>query len=189
MVRHLPTVVQSGPQPPVWSSGPWRSSSGPGPVVGPSGRDVSGAKQREPLRFPTNSGLQAQNERPPKNSRLRMVSWFIDLPQRGGALVKTDVTVHPDWTGLPWVRPFWAGPRPGTGEARPLHACGLVKKELERLEKPNRNCDSEDSVSEKRASRDNRWTVVRCCQRTEGCKRSGTVDRNGGWDRKIYYPN
>jgi len=172
MVRHLPTVVQSGPQPPVWSSGPWRSSSGPGPVVGPSGRDVSGAKQREPLRFPTNSGLQAQNERPPKNSRLRMMSWFIDLPQRGGALVKTDVTVRPDWTGLP-----------------SLHACGLVKKELERLEKPNRNCDSEDSVSEKRASRDNRWTVVRCCQRTEGCKRSGTVDRNGGWDIKIYYPN
>ena len=28
------------------------------------------------------------NERPPKNSRLRMVSWFIDLPQWGGALVK-----------------------------------------------------------------------------------------------------
>ena len=59
MVRHLPTVVQSRPQPPVWSSGQWRSSSGPGSVVGPSGRDVSGAKQREPLRFPTNSGSGA----------------------------------------------------------------------------------------------------------------------------------
>ena len=62
-------------------------------------------------------------------------------PSAGGALDKTDVTVRPDWMGLPWVRPFWAGPWPGTGEARPLHACGLVKKELERLEKPNRNCN------------------------------------------------
>ena len=64
-----------------------------------------------------------------------MMSWSIDLPQQGGALVKTGITVRPEWTG----------PRPGTGEARPLYACGLVKKELERLEKPNGNCDSEDS--------------------------------------------
>ena len=76
------------------------------------------------------------------------------------------------------------------GKARPLHAClrkvdgSTAKIELERLGKPKRNCGREDSASE-RASGDSRWTIVRCGQRPEGCKRYGTVDRDGG-DIKIY---
>ena len=76
------------------------------------------------------------------------------------------------------------------GKARPLHAClrkvdgGTAKIELERLGRPKRNCGREDSASE-RASGDSRWTMVRWGQRTEGCKRYGTVDRNGG-DIMIY---
>jgi len=71
------------------------------------------------------------------------------------------------------------------GKARPLHAClrkvdgSTAKIELERLGKPKTNCGREDSASEKRASGD-RWTMLRCGQITEGCKRYGTVDCNGG---------
>ena len=71
------------------------------------------------------------------------------------------------------------------GKAHPLHVClrkvdgGTAKIELERLGKLKRNCGREDSASEKRASGD-RWTMVRCGQLTEGCKRYGTVDCNGG---------
>ena len=50
-------------------------------------------------------------------------------PSAGRGLGEADVTVRPDWTGLPWVRPFWAGFRPYR-ETRPLHTCGLAKKEL-----------------------------------------------------------
>ena len=49
-------------------------------------------------------------------------------PSAGRGLGETGVTVRLDWMGLPWVRPFWAGFRPYR-EARPLHTCGLAKKE------------------------------------------------------------
>ena len=64
----------------------------------------------------------------------------MDLPERGGGSVKQTSPSALIGRGSHGSALFWAGPRPGTGDARPLHACGLDKKELERLEKPNRNC-------------------------------------------------
>ena len=50
-------------------------------------------------------------------------------PSAGRGLGEADVTVRPDWTGLPWGRPFWAGFRPYR-EACALRVSGLAKKVL-----------------------------------------------------------
>jgi len=55
-------------------------------------------------------------------------------PPSGAGLGEADVTVCPDWTGLPWVRPFWAGFRPCRENPAPTPRVSiLVKKKLQSL--------------------------------------------------------
>ena len=107
-------------------------------------------------------------------------------PRSGRGLGEADVIVRPDWTGPSWGPPFLGGvsARPG----KPAHSTRVWTRqegigtfgEAEELEQRTpRFC------LEKRASGDSRWTMVCCGQRTEGCKRYGTVDSNGG-DIMIY---
>ena len=107
-------------------------------------------------------------------------------PRSGRGLGEADVIVRPDWTGPSWGPPFLGGisARPG----KPAHSTHVWTRqegigtfgEAEELEQRMRRF-----CLEKRASGDSRWTMVRCGQRTEGCKCYGTVDRDGG-DIKIY---
>ena len=94
-------------------------------------------------------------------------------PSAGRGLGEADVTVRPDWMGLSCGRPFWTGFRPYR-EARPLHTCGLAKKELLQEDFAS---DSESPVG-----RVGEQAFV------QPMRKEGTVVHNEG-DIKIYQSN
>ena len=179
MVRHLSMVVRLGPRPPAWRPCQRRS---PGRVERSPRRgsgfpaysqdDSLSSSPDDSLSSSLALPLSTQPTNPPTLSALDPEDGGVIYrsPSAGRGLGEADVTVHPEWTGLPWGRPFWAGFRPYR-ETRPLHTCGLAKKELH---KEDFASDSESPVG-----RVGKQAFV------QPMREEGTVVHNGG-DVKIY---
>ena len=138
VVRHLAMIMRFSPRPPAWRPCQRRS---PGRVER-SPRQGSGFpahSQDDSLSSSPDDSLSSSLTLPLQLTRSpsqHLLAHSLTLsalypedgvviyrsPSAGRGLGEADVTVHPDWTGLPWGHPFWAGFQPYR-EARPLTAC------------------------------------------------------------------